>query len=160
MRISITLALALIAIAAGAEEQQLEVGKPFPCEGMWLFNLSRQHLPGVGPLYHFSSKGKEFDERFAQGIKDGEAKAILDAMAMTLKWGAEKPTSVTLAGAPEIIEPMLSELALRLKGARLPYLTFLFVGSRELEPKARALITEHEGVYIYVEDSEPKCETK
>jgi len=138
MRFSVTLTLALTAIAAGTAESTLQVGKPSPCEGMWLFKLSRQQLPGSGPLYHFSSKGKDADERFAQGIKDGEAKALLDGMVMTLKWGAEKPTDVTLAGAPEIIEPMRSELAPRPKGARLPHLAFLFVGPKELEPKARA----------------------
>lgn len=141
-------------------DEKLEVGKPLPCEAMWLFKLSRQELPGNGPLYHFSSKGKEADERFAQDIKNGKAKALLDTMAMTLKWGAEKPSNVTLAGAPEIIEAMLSELGPRLKGTRLPYLTFLFVGPKELEPKARALITEHEGIYKYVEYKEPKCEAE
>jgi hypothetical protein len=158
MRLAIVLALALAATAAGGADERLEVGKPLPCDGMWLFKLSRQQLPGVGQLYHFSSKGKEADERFAQDIKSGKTKALLDTMAMTLKWGAEKPSNVTLAGAPVIIEAMLSELAPRLEGARLPYLNFLFVGPKELEPKARALISEHDGVYKYVEYSQPKCE--
>ncbi|NHA13464.1 hypothetical protein [Thioalkalivibrio sp. XN279] len=157
LRLSTALALSLAAANAAGAELRLEAGKPLPCSEMWVFDLSREHLPGTFHTFHFSSKGKEFDERFAQGVKDGEADVMIDLIATTLEKGAHDPVSVTLAGVREVLEPMLERLAARLEEKRLPYLSFLFVGPRELEPKARALIVDREALFWYVEYAAPDC---
>lgn len=154
---SIALALSLAAAKTAGAEEKWEVGKPLPCSEIWVFELSRDQLPGNAHTFHFSSKGKEADERFAQGIRDGEADVMIDLIVTMLEKGAHDAVSVTLAGVPEILEPMLERLAPRLEEERLPYLSFLFVGPRELEPKFRALIMEREAVYRYVEYAEPDC---
>jgi hypothetical protein len=157
LRLSTALALALAAPTTAGAEEKWEVGKPLPCSDMWVFELTREQLPGIGHTFHFSSKGQEADERFVRDIMDGAADFLIDHIANTLARGAHDPVSVTLAGAPEILEAMLERLAPRLGKERLPYLSFLFVGPKELEPEARGLIIEREAVFKYAEYAEPDC---
>lgn len=158
--LSTALALSLAAASTSSAEQRWEVGKPLPCSEMWVFELSREQLPGNAHTFHFSSKGKESDERFAQGIRDGEADVMIDLIVTMLEKGAHDPVSVTLAGVPEILEPMLERLAARLQEKSLPHLSFLFVGPKSLEPKARALIMERAAVFKYAEYAAPDCEAE